>query len=43
LAGDSTPAAGAVSWSVIGPALIWLAGSIVITIPLHVLVSTRRR
>jgi ABC-2 type transport system permease protein len=43
LAGDSTPAAGVVSWSVIGPALAWLAGFIVVTIPLHVLVATRRR
>jgi ABC-2 type transport system permease protein len=43
LAGDSTPAAGAVSWSVISPPLIWLAASAVIVLPLHVLVSTRRR
>jgi ABC-2 type transport system permease protein len=43
LAGDSTPAAGTVSWSVIGPALFWLAGFIVILVPLHLLVSTRRR
>ena len=43
LAGDSTPAAGAVNWSVIGPALIWLVGASVIVVPLHVLVSSRRR
>jgi ABC-2 type transport system permease protein len=43
LAGDSTPAAGAVSWSVIGPALAWTVGLIVIMIPLHALVSSRRR
>lgn len=43
LAGDSTPAAGAVTWSVIAPALIWLAGFIAVTAPLHLLASTRRR
>jgi ABC-2 type transport system permease protein len=43
LAGDSTPAAGVVTWSVIGPALAWAAGMIVILIPLHALVSSRRR
>jgi ABC-2 type transport system permease protein len=43
LAGDSTHAAGVVSWSVIGPILIWLAGFAVILIPLHVLVASRRR
>ena len=43
LAGDSTPAAGAVSWSVIGPTLVWVAGFMVILLPLHALVSSRRR
>jgi ABC-2 type transport system permease protein len=43
LAGDSTPAAGAVSWSVISPPLIWLTAGTVIALPLHVLISTRRR
>ena len=43
LAGDSTPAGSAVNWSVIGPTLIWLASASVIVVPLHVLVSTRRR
>jgi ABC-2 type transport system permease protein len=43
LAGDSTPAAGSVTWSLIGPTLVWLAGSIVILVPLHVLVASRRR
>ncbi|HZE16401.1 MAG TPA: ABC transporter permease [Mycobacterium sp.] len=43
LAGDSTPAAGAVNWSVIAPPLIWLTGFLVIIVPLHVLVSRRRR
>jgi ABC-2 type transport system permease protein len=43
LAGDSTPAAGAVSWAVIGPALAWAVGLIAILIPLHAFVSSRRR
>ena len=43
LAGDSTPAAGAVSWSVIGPAVLWPVGLIVVLIPLHALVASRRR
>ncbi len=42
LAGDSTPAAPVVSWSVIGPALAWLFGGIVIFIWLHARVSARR-
>jgi ABC-2 type transport system permease protein len=43
LAGDSTPAAGAATWSVIGPALAWAVGLIVLAIPLHALVARRRR
>lgn len=43
LAGDSTPAAGELTWSVIGPALAWAVGWIVIMIPLHALVASRRR
>ena len=43
LAGDSTPTAGSVSWSVIGPTLLWVAGVIVVLVPLHVLVASRRR
>jgi ABC-2 type transport system permease protein len=42
LAGDSTPAAPDLTWSVIGPALAWAAGLIVIAVALHALVSTRR-
>jgi ABC-2 type transport system permease protein len=42
LAGDSTAAAGEVTWSVIGPALAWAVGMIVVLIPLHALVSSRR-
>jgi ABC-2 type transport system permease protein len=43
LAGDSTAAAGEVKWSVIGPALVWLVGFMVILIPLHAFVASRRR
>jgi ABC-2 type transport system permease protein len=43
LAGDSTPAAGAVSWAVLGPALTWAVGLVAILIPLHAFVSSRRR
>jgi ABC-2 type transport system permease protein len=43
LGGDSTPAAGEVTWAVIGPALAWIAGLIAIMLPLHVLVAARRR
>lgn len=42
LAGDSTPAAGEVTASVIGPALAWVVGITVIVLPLHALVSSRR-
>lgn len=43
LAGDSTPAAGTVSWPVVCPALIWTAGLAAVALPLHVRVSARRR
>jgi ABC-2 type transport system permease protein len=43
LAGDSTPATGAVSWSVIGPALLWVTPYIAVAFALHAWVSTRRR
>jgi ABC-2 type transport system permease protein len=43
LAGDSTPAAGEVTWSVIGPSLAWVVGLTVVAIPLHALVASRRR
>lgn len=41
-AGDSTPAAPPVTWSVIGPAMYWLAGIIVVFIWLHARVAARR-
>jgi len=43
LAGDSTPAAGAVTWSLMGPALAWLVGTIAIVLPLYAYQSSRRR
>lgn len=43
LAGDSTPAAGEVNWSVIGPAVLWPVSLIMILFPLHLLVASRRR
>ena len=43
LAGDSTPAAGEVTWSVIGPAMIWVGALIAILIPLHARVASRRQ
>lgn len=43
LAGDSTPTAPEVTWSVIGPALIWAVGIVVALIPLHALVAARRQ
>ena len=42
-AGDSTPAAPEVSWSVVGPALAWVVGTMVVVIGLHARVSARRR
>lgn len=43
LAGDRTPAVGPVSWPVIIPALSWAAGMVAVALPLHALVSARRR
>lgn len=42
LAGDSTPAAPPVTWSVIGPALAWTVAMIVIFTVLHARVAARR-
>jgi ABC-2 type transport system permease protein len=42
-AGDSTSAAPEVTWSVIGPALAWTGGLIVVVVWLHTVVSKRRR
>jgi ABC-2 type transport system permease protein len=43
LAGDSTAAAGEVTWSALGSALAWVIGLMVILILLHRRVSMRRR
>ncbi|MFC7752692.1 ABC transporter permease [Tsukamurella soli] len=42
LAGDTTPAAGVVSWSVVGPAVAWAVGMIAVLVPLYLLVVVRR-
>ena len=42
LAGDSTSAAPKVSWSVIGPSLIWVGAILVVVVVLHSRVSARR-
>ena len=43
LAGDSTAAAGQVTWAVIGPAVVWVLALMVVLIPLHARVSSGRR
>lgn len=43
LAGDKTPTAPQVSWATVGPSLLWAVGIIVIVIPLHIVVSRRRK
>jgi ABC-2 type transport system permease protein len=42
LGGDTTPGAGEVTWSVIGPSLAWLVGVMTIMVPLSVLILRRR-
>jgi ABC-2 type transport system permease protein len=42
LAGDSTPGAGSVTWSVMGPSLAWLLGLVIVTAPLSVILIVRR-
>lgn len=43
LAGDSTPAAGEVTWASVGPSLGWTGGFVAVALLGHVLVMTRRR
>ena len=43
LAGDTTPGAAAVTWPVIGPALAWVVGLMVVLLLLHALVAARQR
>jgi ABC-2 type transport system permease protein len=42
LGGDTTPGAGEVSWSMIGPSVAWLMGTMTIMVPLSVLILRRR-
>ena len=42
-AGDSTSAAPEATWSVVGPALLWTGGLLVVVVWLHAIVSKRRR
>ena len=42
LAGDTAPGAVSVTWSVVGPALAWVAGIIALTLPWAILVYRRR-
>jgi ABC-2 type transport system permease protein len=42
LAGDSTPGAGSVTWSVVGPSVAWVVGVLAITVPLSVILLLRR-
>lgn len=42
LAGDSTPGAGEVTWSVLGPVVIWIAALLAILVLLQARVSARR-
>jgi ABC-2 type transport system permease protein len=43
LAGDSAASPGSVTWSSVGPALAWITGLIAVSLPLHAIVSARRR
>lgn len=43
LAGDATDGAGPPNWPVVGSALAWLGGIMVIAVPLYMHVATRRR
>jgi ABC-2 type transport system permease protein len=43
LAGDSAGSPGSVTWSSVGPALVWITGLIAVSLPLHAIVSARRR
>ena len=43
LGGDSTPTAGTVSWSLLGPSVGWLVGVTVVMVPLSLFLLLRRR
>ena len=42
LAGDSAPGTAPVTWSVVGPALVWVVGVIALTLPWAIVVYRRR-
>jgi ABC-2 type transport system permease protein len=42
LGGDSTPAAGSVTWSVIGPSVAWLVGVTIVMVPSSLILLLRR-
>jgi ABC-2 type transport system permease protein len=42
LAGDTTAAAGTLSWSLMGPPLLWAAALVLVSAPLAVLTTSRR-
>jgi len=43
LAGDSAASPGEVTWAALGPALAWIVGLMVLTVPMHARVAARRR
>lgn len=43
LAGDATDVAGSPAWPAVGPALAWVAGMMLIAVPLYAHLLTRRR
>jgi ABC-2 type transport system permease protein len=43
LGGDTTPAAGAVTWSVMMPTLAWLSGLAVVLVPVSAIVLSKRQ
>ncbi|MCU1694600.1 MAG: antibiotic transporter [Mycobacterium sp.] len=43
LGGDTTPAAGAVTWSVVGPSVAWLVGVTILMVPLSLILLLRKR
>ena len=42
LAGDSTPGTAPVTWSVVAPAIAWMIGLILVTVPFAIIVYRRR-
>jgi ABC-2 type transport system permease protein len=43
LGGDTTPAVGAVTWSVVGPSVAWLVGVTILMVPLSLILLLRKR